>query len=283
MPPVTEWECNLGYITLRGLTVGQADKWVFALHGYLDNANSMIDLYKAFPNTTFVAIDLAGHGKSDHRPAGVHYNLMDYVQDLHQLCITLQAQQVILLGHSLGGIICSIYASLFPETVLAVINIDSLGPLTKPAHTSHEQLQQAILSRSKKMLVAQSKLANLKRAASIRASKTDLSESNCQYILRRNITNNAEGEQVWGSDSRLITPSLLRLTEQQVENILRNIQCPMLVIGASNSFKNLPEAYQQRKHWIGDAAFHVLQGGHHIHLERIDETVAIIGEFVSKM
>ncbi len=282
MPSPTEWEIELGYITLRGVRIKQekAKRTVIALHGYLDNANSMIDLHQAFPNDDFIALDFAGHGKSEHRPEGCHYNQLDYVQDLHQVINALSLNTVVLIGHSLGGIIASTYAALYPSVVIALINIDSFGPLTKPANTSAEQLRDALHSRSKKMNVKKSKKADLNRASVTRARKTDLQESLCRFILERNIRLDASGEQFWASDPRLVTQSLLRLTEEQAENIMTHIVCPTLVIASSTSIKRMDTVFQKRKMWVTHANLTLIDGGHHLHLEKHKETVLNITEFI---
>lgn len=55
---------------------------VLALHGWLDNAASFARLAPLLPDWRIVALDLAGHGHSKHRPAGCRYHLMDYVFDV---------------------------------------------------------------------------------------------------------------------------------------------------------------------------------------------------------
>ncbi|MBO1255150.1 alpha/beta hydrolase [Alteromonas sp. 5E99-2] len=285
MPSATEWEVDLGYIRLRGLKVkrDKAKHTVIALHGYLDNANSMIGLNQSFPNDDFIALDFAGHGKSEHRPEGCHYNQLDYVQDLHQLINALSLDKVILVGHSLGGIIASTYAALYPSVVIVLINIDSFGPLTKPANTSAKQLRDALHSRSKKMNVKKSKKADLALASAARARKTDLQESLCRFILERNIRLNTSGEQFWASDPRLVTQSLLRLTEEQAENIMTRIICPTLVIASSTSVKQMDRVFQVRRGWVSQANLVLIDGGHHLHLEKHEETVFNITEFIRQL
>ena len=59
-------------LTLRGKCWGPADgRPVLALHGWLDNASSFDLVAPALAARGFrvVALDLAGHGLSDHRPA----------------------------------------------------------------------------------------------------------------------------------------------------------------------------------------------------------------------
>jgi len=52
---------------------------LLALHGWLDNAASFERLAPLLcEHFHIVAIDLAGHGRSQHRPAGLWYHYIDY-------------------------------------------------------------------------------------------------------------------------------------------------------------------------------------------------------------
>jgi len=127
-----ETEFQAGAATLTALDNQGAGPVVIGLHGYLDNAASLEPLAPFLHNCRFIALDLAGHGNSSHRPHGAHYNLVDYLQDLHALIQHKEFDKVVLLGHSLGGILATMYAAVFPEKVSGVVSIDACGPLTKP-------------------------------------------------------------------------------------------------------------------------------------------------------
>ncbi|HAU90742.1 MAG TPA: alpha/beta hydrolase, partial [Alteromonas sp.] len=58
--------------TIRGMTNGQQGQIVLALHGFLENAASMACLAASMSQYQYIAIDLPGHGLSDHRPTGAH-------------------------------------------------------------------------------------------------------------------------------------------------------------------------------------------------------------------
>ncbi|EPM99030.1 alpha/beta fold family hydrolase, partial [Pseudomonas syringae pv. actinidiae ICMP 19070] len=100
------------------------------MHGWLDNANSFARLAPHLEGLRIVALDLAGHGHSDHRPAGAAYALADYVFDVLQVAEQLGWQRFALLGHSLGAIIAVLLASSLPERVTHLALIDGLVPLT---------------------------------------------------------------------------------------------------------------------------------------------------------
>jgi len=279
-----DWSCDLGYMTLRGYSrqTPEPSMTVLALHGYLDNANSVSHLSDAFDDANFICIDLAGHGHSDHRPAGVHYNQLDYVQDILAVINVMRLKKVVILGHSLGGILASVIAAVVPDKVHAVISIDAFGPLTEPADSTVSQLSAALVSRRDKCMPVTEQPADINSAAEARARLTDLSKPLCKTILERNIKT-GQGKTVWRSDPRLRTKSLLRLTEEQASHIMQAISCPFFVIGASVSFKNMAEVFNERLRWIPQATLSIVEGGHHVHMEQPDIVIQQIRQFVSNM
>lgn len=80
---VEEVRLSLGHIELAAHLFGPADGLpVIALHGWLDNANSFARLAPRLKGLRIVALDLAGHGYSEHRPPGAGYALADYAHDV---------------------------------------------------------------------------------------------------------------------------------------------------------------------------------------------------------
>jgi pimeloyl-ACP methyl ester carboxylesterase len=276
---------SAGPLKIHGLTNGQTGPVVIALHGYLDNAASMQCLAPYFTHYQFVALDFAGHGQSDHRPIGAHYHQMDFVQDLHSIILEQEWQDVILVGHSMGGIIASLYAAVFPEKVRSVFSIDACGPLTQPAHTSATQIRQSIESRLGKQRAQNTvpKSIDLVRAIQARCAITDISPEHAEIILTRNTTLLADGQRVWSSDPRLRTKSTLRLLESQAEALMKEIRCPVGFACASASFKQVSDVYKERQDWWNESYIYEFIGGHHIHMEQTALVGKCIMKFVEQM
>lgn len=66
-----------------------------------------------------VVPDLRGHGESERRPP---YDAVTMAADLHAVVEAAGATQPLVVGHSLGGAVVSLYASAYP--VRGVVNVD---------------------------------------------------------------------------------------------------------------------------------------------------------------
>lgn len=272
-----------GNLTLSGLTNNGTGPLILGLHGFLDNAASLSGLFPYFADYQFIALDLAGHGQSDHRSPDAHYHQMDYVQDLYNLIEAQGWQECILLGHSMGGILATLFAAVFPEKVKAVVSIDACGPLTKTPESSVEQLRKSIESRYAKLKKSALREVNLDKAVQARCNVADIPPEHAKTILARNLTKTEDGLTVWSSDPKLRTQSTLRLTEEQAEQIMRQITCPVWFGAASNSFKQVSDVYAKRQQWWRESVLDTFTGGHHIHMEKTQEVATSIVKFVEQM
>lgn len=277
-----ETEFHLGHQTLAGLDNQGVGPVVIGLHGFLDNASSLQPLAPYLQRTRFVAIDLPGHGKSSHRPQGAQYNQADYLQDLYALIQQQEWDKVIVLGHSLGGILATLFAGLFPERVAGVISLDACGPLTKPESTTAEQMRDSIINRHEKRR-NRLRPVDLERAVEARCAVADIDPEQARVILSRNLTQDASGHRFWASDPRVRTRSTLRLTDQQAKTIMQAITAPVLFTAASNSFKDTAQAFAERADWFTNARCEQIVGGHHAHMEKPDETGPLIRQFVEQL
>jgi pimeloyl-ACP methyl ester carboxylesterase len=71
-----------------------------------------------------VALDLRGHGRSEHATPPA-YSIEDYAGDVAACIDTLGFARVILVGHSLGGLVAATYAGREPERLTALVIVDS--------------------------------------------------------------------------------------------------------------------------------------------------------------
>lgn len=276
-----ELEFSLADITLRGVGYGDPCKtMILALHGWLDNAASFQPMSEYLSDYYIVALDITGHGLSSHRSNGAHYHLIDFAYDLHELIESQGWLSFILMGHSMGGIISTIYASCFPERVSKLISIESFGPMTKDTQSSPSQLRDSILSRLKAQRSQAKHPTSIDRTVEARAKVGDIKLESARLLITRNIR--IENEQLFfTTDRRLRTSSALRMTEPQAEAFVRNIKCPTLVILGTQGYESMRSLLQKRLDWIDDFTVVECEGYHHLHMDNPMPVALKIIKFLS--
>ena len=253
---------------------------VLALHGWLDNANSFVPLIPHLIETAseIIAIDLAGHGYSQHRAVGNHYYFLDYVFDVIDLVDKLGWKQFRLVGHSMGAGIASLVAAIIPERVNRLVLLDGIGPLS--AHKDHcvSQLRKSIrmhqgyASRVRKMTYL-----NWDTLIERRAKAGNISHQAAELLVRRN-ARECDGEIIWIADRRLNIVSPMYLSEQQVLSFLSSIEAPVLLVKAKQGLLSQSAQLGHRLSSVNQLKVVELSGGHHLHMEspqRVAEYVSV--------
>ena len=274
-------EFNLANITLRGIGYGDPKKpMILALHGWLDNAASFQPIAEYLTDYYILAIDVTGHGLSSHRSNGAHYHLIDFAYDLHELVESQGWQSFILMGHSMGGIISTLYASCFPEHVSKLISIESFGPMTKDTQSSPTQLRDSIMSRLKSQKSEAKHPKSIERTVHARAAVGDIKLESARLLITRNLREE-NGQLFFTTDRRLRTFSSLRMTESQAEAFVRNIQCPTLVITGTQGYESMRTILHKRLDWVKDLTMAECEGFHHLHMDNPQPVAEKIVEFLS--
>ncbi|TFF75732.1 alpha/beta hydrolase [Aeromonas taiwanensis] len=247
-----------------------------ALHGWLDNGASFLPLAPHLEAFHLVCLDLPGHGHSDHKHTP--YVFVDWLDDLHQIVQAAGWTRFTLLGHSLGALIASAYAGVFPEQVERLILMEGLGPLSQPDEEVPGQLRRAILNRSRTRERAASGFASLEEAVAARCKVADISPAAARLICERQLEARA-GRWYWRSDPRLRDLSPLRMSEGQAQALIRAIACPVLFIRGEEGFPWLLEQWRQRAGAFAQIEMVQVAGNHHFHMDNSSETAVYIEKF----
>ncbi|GAA5114407.1 alpha/beta fold hydrolase [Pseudonocardia adelaidensis] len=99
---------------------------VVLLHGLTFDRGTWATLVHVLGNRRAVALDLPGHGESPGRDS---YDLREVADVLHETVTAAGVRTPVLVGHSIGGVLATIYAANHPAR--AVLNIDQpllVGP-----------------------------------------------------------------------------------------------------------------------------------------------------------
>lgn len=260
---VEEIRLTLGHIELAAHLFGPADGLpVIALHGWLDNANSFARLAPQLQGLRIVALDLAGHGYSGHRPVGAGYALADYAHDVLRVAEQLGWERFGLLGHSLGAIISVQLAGALPERVSHLALIDGVIPPTLSEQDAAERLGQALQAQMRLEGKRKSVYATLEEGVEARMKgMVAVSREAAELLAQRGLMP-VPGGYSWRSDSRLTLPSPIRMNQDQAMAFVKRIACPAcLVVAADGMLARHTDLLEQ-------LPFEqvTLPGGHHLHL-----------------
>ncbi len=110
-------------IQLHYLEYAGTEPTVLFMHGLSANAYSFAGLAKVGFPQRLIAVDLRGRGLSDKPDSG--YSLADHAADILGLLDNLGLDQVVLGGHSYGGLLTLYMAAHFPQRFPQCIVIDS--------------------------------------------------------------------------------------------------------------------------------------------------------------
>ena len=250
---------------------------VLALHGWLDNAATYNRMGPLLEGVRFIALDLMGHGFSDHRPASMPYYIWDNVADVIAIADELGLDKLNLVGHSMGASIASLLAGAFPERVERLCLIEGVAPLVYEADKLPELMAEALNKRSKMRNRRLKPYASLDEAVKARVNgRFPVSEQASRWLVSRGAVRGEEGV-YWRNDPSLVLPSILRMTEDQVQAFLRSISADVeLVLGeAGLDLDRLDE----RTACIRSLRMHRFPGNHHLHLE--PEAAKLIADLVN--
>jgi len=275
-------DLELPHLRLAGREWGSDDgEPVLALHGWLDNAASFDRLAPLLPELHLVALDLAGHGRSQHRAPGVFHHFVDWVPEIAAAADALGWPEFSLIGHSMGAGISSLMPATFPERVKRVVLLEGAGPLAATADKAAAQLSSALADEGKIRASGSRVFPDLDAAIGARARDTELDRESARLLVER-------GSEVAGGgirftyDPRLKTRSRFRFTENQVLAFLAAISCPVLAIRALQGWPFPEDIVMARLAVIPDLERAEVEGGHHVHLTHPERVTPPIKKFFSE-
>lgn len=269
---------NGGFAGLRWPNPGAPR--LICMHGWLDNAASFLPLAPFLTEFDLVALDFAGHGHSDHRPAGARYYMADNIWDVDLVLDELQWDACNLLGHSLGGVVASSYAAAAPERVHRLVTLDGLGSLSAPPGETAKRLKKSMRS----IREASGELRDypdIDTAARARQRAAGIPFEAARILCERSLSKHGDVYR-WCTDPSLNWHSPSLLTEEQVLDILAAIEAPTLSVICNQVREWLnPDTMEKRSSAVPDCIVRNIDGHHHFHMDQPEATAGFILDFLN--
>lgn len=120
---------------LHSNLIGDSNRDLFIIHGFLGMGDNWKTHAKKIAEKGFKVhlIDLRNHGKS-FWSNDFSFEIM--VEDLYKYAEYHNIKRFSILGHSMGGNICMLFAQKFPELLEKIIIVDIIPKQYKPHHES---------------------------------------------------------------------------------------------------------------------------------------------------
>lgn len=210
------------------------------LHGLMDNSAGFAPLLNAFEaigalDRDVIAPDWRGHGDSERTPGA--YWFPNYLADLEALLDKLGVTEpVILLGHSMGGQVASLYAGARPGRVAGLVTLDSLNvPDSDPddAPGRYRDWLDTLAQGTPETERIYDSVADF--AARLARRYPELGDTALHYLAAAWLRPTADGRQRLCVDPahRRRMPYGFRATEATA--LWREVQCPVLCIDGARS------------------------------------------------
>lgn len=220
---------------------------IVLLHGWGQNIEMMKPLGDARQEENdIVIIDLPGFGNSEEPKYA--WSLNDYVECIKELLDKLNIKKPILIGHSFGGKISLLYASIYDVKKLVLFG----SPYKK--EIKKESMKLKLLKKAKKM-VKNETLVNLAK----------------KHI----------GSRDYKDSSPIMREILVNHVNYDITEKVKDIKCPTLIIwGDMDSEVSVETAYEL-ENLINDAAVIIYENcTHYAYLERLNQTINILNSFL---
>jgi pimeloyl-ACP methyl ester carboxylesterase len=247
---------------------------VLALHGWLDNSASFFALAPRLNNVHIVALDMAGHGQSEHRPGQMAYTPWDDINDVLAVADYLGWDRFVLLGHSRGAIIGTLAAGTFSERFIALGLVEGLLP--EPAHPEDAPKQLATAIQG--LRVQQQKIPSVYPDMNVAIKARErgmfpLGSAAATALTERGVVARQNGFS-WSTDPRLLAPSMIKLSREHLHAFINNVQAPIKLLLAEDGLPKLYANYMHEVAQFPSINYDLLPGGHHLHMEQEVDLVA---------
>ena len=238
---------NINHVNINYVDYGEGENTVVLLHGWGQNIEMMKPIGdKLKKNNRVIIVDLPGFGQSSE-PDNI-WTMYDYTNCINKLLKSLKVNNPIMIGHSFGGKISLIYASLYKVDKLILFG----SPFKKEI---------------KKLSLKTKILKKLKHVPLL---------NKLEGFAKKHI-----GSRDYKNASDFMRKILVEHVNLDITEDVKKIKCPTLIVwGTMDAEVPIERAYELEK-LIRDSAVIPYEGcSHYAYLERIGQTVNIIKNFI---
>lgn len=258
---------------------------IIALHGWLDNAASFDFIAPHIHNAEILALDLSGHGCSDHRSYPGAYNIWQDLIEILMVADRMEWQTFSVMGHSRGSVIAMLLSGCFPERVVSNVMIEWVLPDFSKTASVTQQITKSISSSLLLHHRARHYYDTKESAVLARVNGKFSVLPEAAFALAQRGVHYEEGGYFWSSDPKLLGPSEITLSQDVAQESIDAFTKKSLVILGD---KGLLAPRVNHEPWIRDNPkldIHCIPGGHHLHMSSdihvLSDMLMLINDYFS--
>lgn len=254
---------------------------VFLAHGFLDLAWSWKAVAEELQSAGFrcIAWDWRGHGESEHIGTGGYYHFPDYVLDLDQLVQQLATDRIHLVGHSMGGTVCTMFGGVRSAKLKSLTLIEGLGPPAWDFDGTPSKFEAWLATVAKHRRRTPRKLTVEECIKRMRIQNPDLPDDLARFLVEKSTHEVEGGRRVWRFDALHRTTSPMPFRVEVFRAFLKRISVPTLVVAGEKGFR-LPDEADRYGHIPDHRFVEVPDVGHMIHWLQPVRLAQEIAEFI---
>jgi pimeloyl-ACP methyl ester carboxylesterase len=243
---------------------GDAETALVFIHGWCSNRTFWKEqLDEMAKQYRVVAIDLPGHGESGRNRE--KWSITSFAEDVETVVESLDLKQVILIGHSMGGLVALEAAPLLPDVVIGVIGIDAISNVE--SENQPDMMERVIAA-------FEADFEGTMNAFVPRLFSANTDSTIVQWVAK----SSAKADKV-------MALSIMRgVSEIDEKNLLSSAGVPVRCVYAASEDPSGPQSYVEinKKYADFDAVF-VDGVGHFLYLENPDEVNRHLLAFIKEI
>lgn len=268
-----EWEAASGAATTALL-----------LHGFMDAAATwdLVAPQLAEAGLRVLAPDLRGFGDGPRLPPGGYYYFPDYVLDVTEIVEALvpAGSPLVVVGHSMGGSVATLYAGCFPERVTKLVVIEGMGPPDSDHAHSADRMRRwidevrAVRARDPKSMASREEALRRLAGNHPRVDRAVI-ETRLDALARP-----LEGGRLaWKADPLHATRTPVPYFSESFKSFARRITCPVLFVSGGPLGWHPPDEDDRLAAYPHLERIEIPDAGHMMHWSRPDDLSRAIVQF----